>query len=161
MSNGLLLALLCLSATGFACAAAWSRSTPRNPQRWDAALALVLGLAALELLLLGSPLGLMFPTLAMLGLPLPLVVAPIWWRSRSRRSYWSWRRWLMRSLPGAFALVALVTLYGMNADAMAQLGLLPMQVMLVAALVNVGVCTLRAIPVRLVVPREHQALAHH
>lgn len=160
MSNWLLLALLCLSATGFACAAAWSRSTPRHPQRWDAALALVLGLAALELLLLGSPLGLMFPTLTMLGLPLPLLVGPFWWRSRSHRTYWSWRRWLLRCVPGAIVLVALVALFGMGADVMAEAGVLPMQVTLVAALLNVGVCTLRAIPVRLVVPREHQALAH-
>jgi hypothetical protein len=160
MSNWLLLALMCLSATGLACAAAWSRQTPRHPQRWDAALALVLALAAIELILLGSPLGLMFPVLALVGLPLPLAVGPLWWRSRSHRAYWSWRRWVLRSLPGALALVVLVALYGMGADMMAESGLLPMQVMLVAALVNVGICTLRAIPVRLVVPRAHQALAH-
>lgn len=160
MSNGLLLALMCLAATGFACAAAWSRPSPRHPQRWDAALALVLALAAVELILLGSPLGLMFPTLALIGLPLPLAVGPFWWRGRSSRTRWSWRRWLLRSLPGALALVVIVALYGMGDEFMAQTGLLPMQVMLVAALANVGVCTLRAIPVRLVVPRAHQALAH-
>lgn len=160
MSNGLLLALLCLAATGFGCAASWSRSTPRHPHRWDAALALILALAAVELILLGSPLGLMFPTLALIGLPLPLLVGPFWWRNRSSRTHWSWRRWVMRCVPGAIALVVLVALYGMGADVMAQAGLLPMQVMLIAALLNVGICTLRAIPVRLVVPRAHQALAH-
>jgi len=160
MSNGLLLALLCLAATGLGCAAAWSRPTPTHPQRWDAALALVLALAAIELILLGSPLGLMFPVLALLGLPLPLLVGPFWWRSRSSRTRWSWRRWVLRCVPGAIALVVLVASYGMGAPFMAESGPLPMQVMLVAALLNVGVCTLRAIPVRIVVPRAHQALAH-
>lgn len=116
MADLLLLALLCLALAGFVCAAAWSSSDQTHARRWDAAFALVVGFAASELVLLASPLALMFPLPALLGLALPMLVGPFWWRSRDRRQCWTWRRWLLQLVPGVALLVSgLVTFGGIPA----------------------------------------------
>lgn len=108
MTALLLLALLCLSLTGFACAAAWSDNEPRHARGRDAAFAFIIGAAAAELVLLGSPLGLMFPWAATLGLVFPLLAGPFWWRSRPGSQRWSWRRWLPQLMPGITLLVFMI-----------------------------------------------------
>ena len=108
MANLLLLTLLCLTLAGFACAAVWSREEAGHARRWDAAFAFVLGAAALELVLLASPLSVMFPLPALLGLPLPMLAGPFWWRSRAQRQRWSWRRWGFQLIPGVALLLSTV-----------------------------------------------------
>lgn len=141
MANLLLLALLCLTLAGFACAAAWSRDEAGHARRWDAAFAFVLGAAALELVLLASPLSLMFPLPALLGLPLPMLVGPFWWRARHQRLHWSWRRWVFQLIPGAALLLStvLTTLQG----GWPPLELPSVGVVVTAALLNLAAGALR------------------
>lgn len=112
MASLLLIALLCLALAGFVCAAAWSSGQPTHARRWDAAFALVVGLAASELVLLASPLALLFPLAALIGLPLPMLVGPFWWRSRHGRQLWTWRRWLLQLVPGLALLVSGLLTFG-------------------------------------------------
>jgi hypothetical protein len=113
MATVLLLALLCLSLAGFVCAAAWSHPDADHARRWDAAFAFVIGATGAELVLLASPLGLMFPWVAALGLVFPMLAGPFWWRSRHGRQRWSWRRWALQLVPGAALLLStLVTVAG-------------------------------------------------
>jgi hypothetical protein len=116
MAIVLLLALLSLTLAGFSCAAAWSRPDADHARRWDAAFAFVVGASGAELVLLGSPLGLLFPWAAAVGLVFPMLAGPFWWRSRHGRQRWSWRRWALQLAPG-FALLAsaLVTFAGDDA----------------------------------------------
>ncbi len=108
MTAALLPALLCLSLAGFACAAAWSRNEPGHARRWDAAFAFVIGAAAAELVLLASPLGLMFPWAATVGLVFPMLACPFFWRSRHGRQHWSWRRWVLQLVPGITLLLSTI-----------------------------------------------------
>ena len=140
----LLPALLCLSLAGFACAAAWSRAEPAHARRWDAAFAFVVGATAAELVLLASPLGLMFPVLAGAGLILPMLAGPFFWRSRHGRQHWSWRRWLLQIVPGAALLVSGVATVAAYDPAAWGAGTLPSVALVTAtALLNLAVGALR------------------
>jgi hypothetical protein len=145
MPNSLLLALLLLSLAGFACAAAWSRAQAAHARRWDAAFAFVIGAAAAELVLLASPLALMFPWLAAAGLVLPMLAGPFWWRSRHGRVHWSWRRWALQLAPGMALLVsALLTLAGTDLRAWSATDLPSVALVIAAALLNLAVGAVRA-----------------
>ena len=136
MASLLLLALLCLALAGFACAAAWSSSDQAHARRWDAAFALIVGLAASELVLLASPLALMLPLPALLGLPLPMLVGPFFWRSRDQRHSWTWRRWLLQLVPGLALLVSgLLTFGGLPAGLSWNTTELPSVALVIAAAV--------------------------
>lgn len=140
MASLLIIALLCLALAGFACAAAWSSSDHSHVRRWDAAFALVVGLAASELVLLASPLALMFPLPALLGLPLPMLAGPFFWRSRDQRLSWTWRRWLLQLVPGLALLVSgLLTFRGLPAGLSWNTTELPSVALVIAAAVlNLG-----------------------
>lgn len=149
MATVLLLALLCLSVAGFACAAAWSRPDAGHLRRWDAAFAFVVGASGAELVLLGSPLGMLFPVAAGLGLVFPMLAGPFWWRSRHGRQHWSWRRWLLQLVPGtALLLSTLLTVAGDEA-ALASGGALPsVALVIAAAMLNLAAGALRRRRVR-------------
>lgn len=144
MTALLLPALLCLSLAGFACAAAWSRDEPGHARRWDAAFAFIIGAAAADLVLLASPLGLLFPWAATLGLVFPMLAGPFWWRSRHGRQHWSWRRWALQLVPGIALLAsAIVTLAGSDASVWSA-GDLPSALLVTgAAVLNLAAGALR------------------
>ncbi|WP_386068782.1 hypothetical protein ACFJIW_02570 [Tahibacter sp. UC22_41] len=144
MATLLLLALLCLSAAGFACAASWSRAEAGHARRFDAAFACIVGAAAAELVLLASPLGLWFPWAATVGLVFPMLVGPFWWRSRDARQQWSWRRWVLQLVPGTALLTsALVTLAGDEGSIWNVANLPSVALVIAAAVVNLAAGALR------------------
>lgn len=144
MATLLLLALLCLSAAGFACAASWSRAEAGHARRFDAAFACIVGAAAAELVLLASPLGLWFPWAATVGLVFPMLVGPFWWRSRDARQQWSWRRWVLQLVPGMALLTsALVTLAGDEGSIWNVANLPSVALVIAAAVVNLAAGALR------------------
>ncbi|HSX61941.1 MAG TPA: hypothetical protein VLF18_17270 [Tahibacter sp.] len=144
MATVLLLALLCLTVAGFTCAAAWSHPQADHARRWDAAFALVIGASGAELVLLGSPLGLLFPWAAALGLIFPMLAGPFWWRSRHGRQHWSWRRWVLQLVPGAALLVSTVATVADRQDAFWSAGSLPSAgLVIVAALANLAAGAVR------------------
>lgn len=142
--TALLLALLCLSLTGFACAAAWSDDEPGSARCGDAAFALIIAAAAAELVLLGSPLGLMFPWAATLGLVFPMLAGPFWWRSRPGRRHGSWQRWLPQLLPGITLLLStFATATGLDATSWTADDLPSIALVVGAALLNFAAGSLR------------------
>jgi hypothetical protein len=155
MTAALLPALLCLSLAGFACAAAWSRNEPGHARRWDAAFAFVIGAAAAELVLLASPLGLMFPWAATLGLVFPMLAGPFFWRSRHGRQHWSWRRWVLQLVPGITLLLSTIaTVAGFDTAAWTA-GNLPS----IALVIGASVLNLAAGAVRW--PRSRRTAGSH
>lgn len=149
MATVLLLALLCLSVAGFACAAAWSRPDAGHSRRWDAAFAFVIGASGAELVLLGSPLGMLFPVAAALGLVFPMLAGPFWWRSRHGRQHWSWRRWLLQLVPGTALLLSTLLIVAGDEAALASGGALPsVALVIAAAMLNLVAGALRRRPVR-------------
>ncbi|WP_257386220.1 hypothetical protein [Tahibacter caeni] len=144
MAASLLLALLCLSAAGFACAAAWSRDEAGHARRWDAAFAFIVGVSAAELVLLASPLGLWFPWAATVGLVFPMLVGPFWWRSRDARQQWSWRRWVLQLVPGTALLVStLATVAGYEGSIWNVANLPSVALVIAAAVANLAAGALR------------------
>lgn len=133
MTIVLLLALLSLTLAGFSCAAAWSRPDADHARRWDAAFAFVVGASGAELVLLGSPLGLLFPWAATLGLIFPMLAGPFWWRSRHRRQHWSWRRWVLQLVPGTALLASALLTFGPDDAASWNTGALPPIALVIAA----------------------------
>lgn len=149
MATVLLLALLCLSVAGFACAAAWSDPDAGHSRRWDAAFAFVIGASGAELVLLGSPLGMLFPGAAALGLAFPMLAGPFWWRSRHGRQHWSWRRWLLQLVPGtALLLSTLLTVVGDEASISSGGSLPSVALVIAAAILNLAAGALRRRPAR-------------
>jgi hypothetical protein len=144
MTALLLPALLCLTLAGFACAAAWSRNEPGHARRWDAAFAFIVGAAAAELVLLASPLGLLFPWAATLGLAFPMLAGPFWWRSRHGRQHWSWRRWVLQLVPGIALLISTIaTFAGLDATAWTAGDLPSVALVIGASVVNLATGALR------------------
>ncbi len=142
--TALLLALLCLTLAGFACAAAWSRNEPGHARRWDAAFAFIVGAAAAELVLLASPLSMMFPWAAALGLVFPMLAGPFWWRSRHGRQHWSWRRWLLQLVPGITLLLSMIaTVGGFDATGWSADNLPSIAVVVGASVLNLAVGAVR------------------
>lgn len=154
----LLLALLSLTLAGFACAAAWSRPDTDHARRWDAAFAFMVGASGAELVVLGSPLGLMFPTAAALGLVFPMLAGPFWWRSRDSRQRWSWRRWVLQLTPGAALLAStLVTFAGEDAARWGAGAPPSIALVIAAALLNLVAGALR--PSRAVSAPRHWSIS--
>jgi hypothetical protein len=144
MASVLLLALLCLTLAGFTCAAAWSRPDADHGRRWDAAFAFVVGATGAELVLLGSPLGLMFPWAAALGLVFPMLAGPFWWRSRHGRLHWSWRRWTLQLVPGIALLASTLATVADGGATHWNAGTLPsIALVIAAAILNLAAGTLR------------------
>jgi len=143
--NALLLpALLCLTLAGFACAAMWSRSDPGHARRWDAAFAFIVGAAAAELVLLASPLSVMFPWAATLGLVFPMLAGPFWWRSRHGRQHWSWRRWVLQLVPGSTLLLSTIaTVVGFDATDWTAGNLPSLMLVIGASMLNLAAGNLR------------------
>ena len=142
MAVVLLLALLSLTLAGFSCAMAWSRPDADHARRWDAAFAFVVRASGAELVLLGSPLGLLFPWAAALGLVFPMLAGPFWWRSRHGRQRWSWRRWALQLVPGAALLASALATFA--DDEAARWGAPPsIALVIAAALLNLGAGALR------------------
>lgn len=144
MATLLLIALLCLTLAGLTCAALWSRAETDHARRWDAAFALIVAASGAELVLLGSPLGLLFPWAAAIGLVFPMLAGPFWWRSRHGRQRWSWRRWALQLLPG-IALIAssLMTLHSDDGSAWSAGTPPSVAVVIAAALLNLVTGALR------------------
>ncbi|UXI68389.1 hypothetical protein [Tahibacter amnicola] len=112
MSAALLLILSCLALAAFACAAVWSSAVPGHARRWDAAFALALGFAALELVVLGSPLAMWFPVAAVIGAPFPLIAPVVWRRGRSLQP-WSSARWARHLMPAGVVVLVLAVIHAL------------------------------------------------
>ncbi|MBL8298282.1 MAG: hypothetical protein JNN30_08050 [Rhodanobacteraceae bacterium] len=146
MATALLFALLCLTLAGFTGAAICSHPQADHARRWDAAFAFAIGASGAELVLLASPLGLMFPKMALLGLAFPLLAGPLWWRSRHGRQRWSWRRWLLQLMPGAALLISTLVVTAGNETALWSAGALPsVALAMSAAVLNLLVCAVRGL----------------
>lgn len=144
MATVLLLALLCLTLAGLTCAALWSRADADHARRWDAAFALIVAASGAELVVLGSPLGLLFPSVAAVGLVFPMLAGPFWWRSRHGRQRWSWRRWTLQLLPGTALITSTLLTLHSDAASVWSAGAPPsVAVVIVAALLNLVAGALR------------------
>ncbi|MEO8673288.1 MAG: hypothetical protein ABI411_18385 [Tahibacter sp.] len=141
MSTSLLLPLLLIAALGLATALHWAHPASAARLRWQAMLALLVALSALEFFLLSSQLALLFPAIAVLGLPLPLLIGPLWWRADSPRTRWSARRWMQVLFPAAVVLsLGVLGLFFVGTELLASAGALPAQTLVFASVVTALLC---------------------